>query len=114
MKIFNNIKGRIGEELAVKFLKGCKYKILERNFKNKLGEIDIIAKDRDIIVFVEVKSRSSSEFGLPCEAVDIKKQNKIRFVASLYLQTKKIEDKELRFDVIEVLDGEINYIKNAF
>ena len=114
MKIFNRIKGNIGEELATNFLKKQKYKILGRNYRNSIGEIDIIAKDKKVVVFVEVKARSSDEFGLPCEAVDYRKQQKIHSVASIFLKEKKLEDCEIRFDVIEVLDGEINHIKDCF
>ena len=114
MKIFNRLKGNMGEDLATDFLKRKKYKILERNYKNRVGEIDIIAKDKKIVVFVEVKARTSDQFGLPCEAVDLKKQQKIHNVASVYLKQQKLEDSEFRFDVIEILDGEINHIKDCF
>ncbi len=113
-KKFNKIKGDAGEKLACKFLKQSKYKILETNFKNKIGEIDIIAKCKNIWVFVEVKSRKSELFGLPAEAVGEKKQRKIEAVASEYLQKNKIENAEVRFDVVEVLDGHINHIISAF
>ena len=114
MKDLNKVKGNIGEQLATDFLKKAKYKILERNYRSVIGEIDIIAKDKNTIVFVEVKTRSTLKFGLPCEAVDYRKQQKIHSVASIYLKNKKLEDSELRFDVIEVLDGEINHIKDCF
>ena len=114
MKIFNKIKGNIGEELASNFLKKEKYKILQRNYKNSIGEIDIIAKDKKTIVFIEVKARSTQIYGSPCEAVDRRKQQKIHNVASVYLSQKHLENNEIRFDVIEVLDGEINHIKDCF
>ena len=111
----NLILGVGGEVKAVKFLKKSGYKILEKNYKNKLGEIDVICYNKaiDEIVFVEVKSRNSTEFGLPCEAVNFHKQNKIKMVANLYLlQKHKLESKS-RFDVIEVLNDNINHIKYA-
>lgn len=114
MKIFNKIKGNIGEELATQFLKKEKYKILDRNFSTRIGEIDIIATKNKAIVFVEVKSRSSNEFGRPAEAVDYRKQQKIHLVAEQYLQKNNLEGKEIRFDVVEVLDGEITHLKNCF
>ena len=114
MKVFNKIKGFLGEEKASKFLKKKKYKIIERNFKNSIGEIDIIARIKQTVVFVEVKARESDRFGLPCEAVGHFKQNKIRLVAQSYIKLKRLEKFEIRFDVIEVLDGKINHIENAF
>ena len=114
MKIFNKLKGDIGEELATRYLIKNHYKILDRNFKNSIGEIDIIAKTKDIVVFVEVKYRSTNLFGEPKEAVNIFKQQKIQKVAMCYLKLKKLEDKNIRFDVIEILDDKINHIENAF
>ncbi len=115
MKVFNKAKGYIGEERAVKFLKKKKYQIIAINYVNKVGEIDIIARDGEAIVFVEVKARETKEFGLPCEAVDARKQNKIRRVAELFLLQNKLYDRvPVRFDVIEVLGDEINHIVSAF
>lgn len=113
----NNLKqGKTGEVLAEKYLKKQGYKIIKTNYKNKIGEIDIICynKKDDEIVFVEVKSRTSDLMGLPSEAVDIRKQKKIRDVASLYLILNKKFDDKVRFDVIEILNGEISHIKYAF
>lgn len=106
--------GNIGENIAVKFLKDKGYQILEQNYNNKIGEIDIIAKDKDIIIFIEVKSRISSKFGMPREAVTLYKQNKIRTVALSYLKQKKMLNCQCRFDVIEYLDGKITHIENCF
>lgn len=114
MKRFNKIKGNIGEVLAVNFLKKNKYKILETNYSSKLGEIDIIALKNKTIVFVEVKARESKNFGSPCEAVTPYKQQKIRTVANYYLMLNGWVEENCRFDVIEVLDGELNHIENAF
>ena len=113
-KLFNHVKGILGEDIAAKYLKKKHFKILERNHRNRVGEIDIVAMHKKILVFVEVKSRSTLEFGTPAEAVDERKQHKLRQVASLYLITHKY-DGPCRFDVIEVLDGQvINHIENAF
>ena len=114
MKEFNRVKGALGEELAIEYLKKKKYKILERNYKNKIGEVDIIARDKRCVVFVEVKARSSNAFGLPCEAVDTRKQNKIRLVAMSYIKQKKLEEGNFRFDVLQVFDQEVSQIENAF
>lgn len=113
-RYISNAIGAKGEFDATAYLKKKKYKILEKNYKNKLGEIDIIAKDKDYLVFVEVKTRSSQFFGRPSEAVTPTKQHKVRMAAQFYLKDKKLYDQPCRFDVIEVLDGEINHIENAF
>lgn len=114
----NNPKvGVSGEAKACEYLKKNGYKILQTNYKNKIGEIDIICYDKsqEEIVFTEVKSRSSLVFGLPSEAVDFRKQNKIRNTASFYLLSNQKYESKLRFDVIEILNGEIlNHIKDAF
>lgn len=108
------ILGNIGEILAKNYLKKKKFKILETNFKCKIGEIDIIASKNNIIVFVEVKFKSTKKFGLPREMVTLHKQNKIKLVASYYLQIKKLYSSICRFDVIEIFDKDINHIENAF
>lgn len=114
-KELNKVEGLTGEVIASNYLKKRKYKILETNYKNRLGEIDIIALQKKTIVFVEVKSRSTLAFGRPSEAVDARKQNKIRGVASLYLLQNKLTDSQVRFDVIEIIDNTIiNHIENAF
>ena len=110
--------GKTGESLACEYLKCNKIKVLDKNYKNKIGEIDIIAKDGDTVAFVEVKTRSSYIFGTPAEAVNYKKQQKIIKTALKWMTDKNYED-DIRFDVIEVLINEtgapdINYIKNAF
>lgn len=103
-----------GEVLAQKFLKKNGFKILETNFKNKVGEIDIVASKDGVFHFVEVKARSSAKFGLPREAVDAFKQNKIRRVAEGYLISKNNYPARMQFDVIDVLDGKLTFIENAF
>ena len=110
--------GKAAEEAAVNFLRAKGYKILERNYKNKFGEIDIIAKDKGVICFLEVKARHSSEFGLPQEAVSHLKQQKISRVAVTYLKSNKLLDCCARFDVLALLytDNQpaISLITNAF
>jgi putative endonuclease len=110
--------GRSGEETACALLKKNGYKILVRNYKNRLGEIDIIACDRDTICFIEVKSRHSNKFGLPQEAIFASKQRKISRVALSYLKENNLFDKIARFDVVSVMySGEkprSDLIKNAF
>lgn len=114
-KMRNKIEGGKGEVLAIEFLRDKGYEIVETNYKNKLGEIDIIALDGKTLVFVEVKCRSTLAFGRPYEAVDARKQQKIRRVAELYLVIKHKYYADCRFDIIEVLGDEIiRHIENAF
>ena len=110
----NKIEGTGGEILAVNFLKKKKYKILETNFSNHVGEIDIIAEKDGVIVFVEVKRRQTLQYGRPIEAVDTRKQNKIRKVAEIYLMLKNKTLADVTFDVIEILGDEINHVEHAF
>jgi putative endonuclease len=110
--------GEKGESIAARYLKKNGYKILEKNYRTKLGEIDIIAKDRDTIVFVEVKSRRTWRFGNPKWAVTPKKQRKISMVALYYLKTTDRRRAKARFDVVAVISTggkpQIEIIKNAF
>ncbi len=110
--------GKTGEELAAALLKDKGYKILARNYKTKLGEIDIIASDRDTFCFVEVKTRHSDRFGLPQEAVPAFQQRQISTAALTYLKENNLLDKKARFDVISVIYSQDNprldLIKNAF
>lgn len=110
--------GKLGEDEAQKYLINHGYKVIERNYKLKYGEIDIIATKNKFIIFVEVKTRLSDLFGAPAEAVDMKKQQKIIKVAKQYLLRKNIYDYPCRFDIIEIYlkDGKskINHIEDAF
>jgi len=112
-----NTVGKDGEDLAVNFLKKKGYKIIERNFRTSFGEIDIIAKDGEIIVFTEVKTRTDETFGHPFEAVHRKKREKMRNVALCFLKMKKRELPS-RFDVLSISidNGEknIEHIIDAF
>ncbi len=111
-------KGKIGEEIAVKFLIKKGFKILRRNYRYGKGEIDIIAMDGDKLIFVEVKTRTSDKFGVPEDSVTIKKRKQLRKIAEAFLQTNEIEFSECRFDVIGIIMKkgklEINHIENAF
>ncbi len=106
--------GRNGEKLAVKYLKKIGYKIVCVNYKNRFGEIDIIAKDKDYTVFAEVKTRTSDAYGSPSEAVNYVKREKYRKIASMYILENGLTDTPCRFDVIEILQDRINHINNAF
>ncbi len=112
---YKKFLGRVGENKAVEFLKEQGYKILDKNYKTRVGEIDIVCEADGEIVFVEVKTRSNDRYGSPSLAVDYQKQRKYFLVATSYLLKKfGTEDKNCRFDVIEIEDGKINHIINAF
>ena len=83
--------GKIGEEISSNYLKKCGYKIIERNYRCRSGEIDIIAKDKEELVFIEVKTRSNLCFGKPREAVDTYKQNHIYKTVQYYLYKNNLE-----------------------
>ncbi len=102
-----------GEKIAGEFLKKAGYKIVARNYKAKMGEIDIIALDKNILVFAEVKQRKSADFGSPREFVGSEKQRKIKNTAQLYIMKNKYKG-DVRFDVVEVLGRDVHHIKNAF
>ncbi len=111
--------GKRGEDLAVSLLSAGGYLILERNFRTKFGEIDIIAKDKGTFAFVEVKTRCSENFGLPLEAVSKAKQRKISKMAVAFLHEKNLLGVMARFDVISIIysaDGEHEFelFKDAF
>lgn len=108
----NRELGKLGEDLAEKYILNQGFSIIQRNFRTRSGEIDIIAKDGKYIVFIEVKARRSISFGFPREAVDKNKQIKIRDIASLYLLKNKKMDSHVRFDVIEVLLDKKNDLKS--
>ena len=110
--------GKESEAIAVSHLKKNGYRILERNYRSKLGEIDIIAKDKGTLVFVEVKAKRSDRFGNPKEAVTLKKQRKISQVALYYLNDTNQNRSKARFDVVAISLMQdrptVEIIKNAF
>jgi len=110
--------GEKGEDIAAAFLKKKGYNILFRNYKCSFGEIDIIAKHKKILSFVEVKTRSTKKYGLPQDAVTSVKQTKISRVALEFIQRYKMENRAARFDVVSVQCFNNGYavdlIENAF
>lgn len=110
--------GNQGEELAVQYLRQKGYRILDRNYYSRYGEIDVICERNRDIIFVEVKTRRNDRFGSAEESVTLTKQQRLRKTALHYLQQKNQPFKELHFDVITVRLGgpspEINHIKSAF
>lgn len=110
--------GKEGEDFAAKLLKKSGYKIKETNYRSPVGEIDIIATEGGTLAFIEVKTRSGIGFGSPEEAVNIRKQKQIINSAMHYLQSAKMEETPVRFDVVSVIAEDTkltgNIIKNAF
>ena len=110
--------GRQGEELAVRYLQENGYLILERNFRCPLGEMDIVARHGDILVFVEVRSRRSEVYGEPLESIGIVKQKKLSRIALYYLQKHNLQGQKARFDVlgVKIQPGghEIHIVRDAF
>jgi len=108
--------GNSGEARAAKYLKNLGMKILARQYKTHIGEIDLVAMDGDEIVFVEVKTRRGTEFGYPEESVTPKKLQKIAMVAEQYVREKKEEGRAWRVDVVAITTGEqdeVHYVKGV-
>ncbi len=113
--------GSANEKIAASYLETCGYSIVTTNFRaGKYGEIDIIAREKEFICFVEVKSRGSLIFGTPAEAVNKRKQDRIRKVAYIYINQYKLHNYNIRFDIVEIMEDrshkvrDINLIRNAF
>lgn len=117
---FNKIlTGKKAEKLAEVFLRKQGYKIIEKNYRTKCGEIDIIGKDKDCTSFIEVRSSSTEFFGLPQDSINRKKQNQISKAALSYIKRYGLGDKNCRFDVVCIEDinslcPKVHLIKNAF
>ena len=119
METASQTLGTIGEELAYQFLSGQGCKILLKNYECMLGEIDLVAKEAGALVFIEVKTRSSCDYGNPAEAVTFAKRQQIVKIAKFYLKRYGIRDVACRFDVVSVViprigDTEVRVIRNAF
>jgi putative endonuclease len=111
--------GSRGEDLAVRYLKKKGFKVIERNYHCPWGEIDLVAREKNTLVFVEIKARSSSEYGLPQDAVDRFKQKKLIEVARAYMAEHHLKDDIIaRFDVVAIhltpTGPDIELIKDAF
>jgi len=119
VKSGNRSLGGTGESIAVTFLRGIGFSIVECNFRSVCGEIDIIARDGRAIVFVEVKCRKNDNYGPPQLAVTPFKQRQISKAALVWLSKKRLYDAEARFDVVAIMLREhdlpeIEHIRNAF
>ncbi|NLJ78561.1 MAG: YraN family protein [Tissierellia bacterium] len=113
----NRTKGIKGEDIATKYLISRGYKILDRNYRTKVGEIDIIAMMSDVLIFIEVKARTNLDFGYPYEAVDWRKRDRILKTSLLYIQYRDLRDYQIRYDIMEIYLGDrtkVNHIENAF
>ncbi|MDO4265735.1 MAG: YraN family protein [Eubacteriales bacterium] len=108
--------GTCYETAAMRFLETQGYRILCRNYRTRRGEIDLIAlcEDGRTLAFIEVKYRKTARCGMPSEAVDVRKQIRIRNTAEQYLLENALFDAAVRFDVVEILDNKIRVIKHAF
>jgi len=110
--------GKFGEDLVARHLKKSGYQVLCRNYRTRFGEIDIIAKDADTVVFVEVKSRRTTTYGHPKYSVTRAKQEKISKTALYYLKINALCNCRARFDVVTVIadhkETSVEIIKNAF
>ena len=102
------------EELAARWLTGKGFEILEKNYRCRIGEIDLIARDREYLVFCEVKYRRTKSAGSALEAVDTKKQKRLYRCAQQYVAAHKIPDAAARFDVVAIEGHEVCHIENAF
>ncbi|MCH2200546.1 MAG: YraN family protein [Fuerstiella sp.] len=119
-RFLHRLLGDRGERKAVRFLKQQGYRILERQYRDRFGEVDIIAMDNNQIVFVEVKTRRTTNTGKPFEAVGLTKQKKIARVALAWLRAQHRLNQSCRFDVISIVwesntgNPQIDHFKNAF
>lgn len=114
MASFKKEQGREGEDRATKILKEKGYRILERNYRNPFGEIDIIAEEGEYLVFIEVKKRNTKTFGDPLYAIDEAKKRHIIMSAQYYLKSHRLNNKKTRFDVVGITKDTVKIVKNAF
>ncbi|MCA9074437.1 MAG: YraN family protein [Planctomycetaceae bacterium] len=116
--ILNRLLGDRGERVAAKFLKRKGYRILARQSRSRIGEIDLIAQDGEVIVFVEVKTRSSANAGHPAEAITFTKRKQLTRAALAWLKRRRLLEHHSRFDVIAITwedrDPVIEHFQNAF
>lgn len=106
--------GRAAEDRAARHLEMLGYQLLERRYRTRLGEVDIIARDGATIVFVEVKARTRPGFGGPASAVTAAKRSRLAKTAATYLQARHLWSAAVRFDVLSILDGKLEHLKDAF
>lgn len=107
-------RGKQGESRAARFLRSRGYHIVELNFRCKMGELDMIARDGETLVFVEVRTRSSARYGRASESVTATKRRRIARLAQFYLMTRKPAFDTCRFDVVDITAGDVVLIRDAF
>jgi putative endonuclease len=118
--IINSIElSHFGEDTACRFLKKNGCKVIDRNFRVPGGEIDVVAKSRDHVIFVEVKTRFAANYGEPWEAVGFRKRNRVKAAARAYIGQHRLRDTEFRFDIISItfndsMQPQIEWLQNAF
>jgi putative endonuclease len=118
VSFFKQHLGKEGENIAERYLVRKGYKVVERNYRCRNGEVDLIVLDGKVIVFVEVKTRSGHQFGTPLDAVERRKQQKMIHTAQFFLNAKGLQQRDARFDVVGISwpgnDPVIEHIENAF
>ena len=120
MNNYKKLIGEFGESLARDYLISKGYRILNMNYRNRFGEIDIVCMNKDLLIFCEIKSRYSNSFGFPIESVTYYKQKQIIKLTQIYLLYKKYYNYNVRYDIIEVIFNntnasfKVNHIKDAF
>ena len=106
--------GARGEDAAAAWYTAAGYEIVARNWRCRDGELDLVVRRGRTLVFCEVKTRSSDRFGFPAEAVTRAKRTRIRHLAARWLDEASVHPREIRFDVVAVLDGQVEVIEGAF
>ncbi len=118
VKRWNQTQGQRGESLAAAYLEAQGYQILQRNYRCPLGELDLVAREGEYLVFVEVKCRTSWRFGHPAEAVGYSKRKRLERLGSYFLRQYRMENQPCRFDVVAVLlsrgEASVELFRNAF
>ena len=114
MTLARRVLGIAGEDAAAAWYEANGYEIVSRNWRCREGELDLVVRRNRTIVFCEVKTRTSALFGSPAEAVNHLKRQKLRVLAAKWIEDSPIRPREIRFDVVSVLDGAVEVIEGAF
>ncbi|HUZ08909.1 MAG TPA: YraN family protein [Acidimicrobiales bacterium] len=106
--------GAVGEGLAAEWYRARGFEVLDRNWRCRLGEIDLVCRSGDLLVICEVKSRSSDSFGAPVEAVTLAKRRRLRRLGTRWLAEHRVRCDRVRFDVVSVLGDRVGVVEDAF